>query len=63
MVGCSQPESCGPWLYVQVEASHEQCPPAICLVTLCSSTSLSLTETVGLGGFLMTPNCVLQLMQ
>jgi len=36
MIGRVQSEGCCQWLYVQVEASHEWCPPGV----QCSSTSL-----------------------
>lgn len=29
LFGWLQPEGCGQWLYVQVEASNEWCPPGI----------------------------------
>ena len=33
LVEWSKPESCGQWLYVQVKASDERCPPGVCLGT------------------------------
>jgi len=33
LVGRSQPEGCGQWLYVQMETGNEQCPRGVCLET------------------------------